>query len=60
MEKPYEGNHIYLINSNPQKWVRINIILNSNSLFGIVSDVTEEILDKRKFNMNEIMTHLQS
>lgn len=48
MEKPYEGNHIYLINSNPQKWVRINIILNSNSLFGIVSDVTEEILDKRK------------
>lgn len=48
MENPCEGNHIYLINSNPPKWVRINIILNSNSSFGIVSDVTEEILDKRK------------
>lgn len=48
MKKHYEGNHIYLINSNPEKWVRINIILNSNSIFGIVSDVTEEMLDKRK------------
>lgn len=48
MKKPYEGNHIYLINSNPEKWVRINLIFNSNSVFGIVSDVTEEMREKRK------------
>ena len=48
MKKPYEGNHIYLINSKPEKWVRINLIFNSNSVFGIVSDVTEEMREKRK------------
>ncbi len=48
LKNPYEGNHIYLISSNPEKWVRINLITNSKNVFGVVSDVTEEILDKRK------------
>lgn len=43
-----EAEDIYLISGEPECWVRIQIISDDSGIFGVVNDVTQDIMDKRR------------
>ncbi|ADI00431.1 diguanylate cyclase domain-containing protein [Salisediminibacterium selenitireducens] len=43
-----EEEHTYKIDSDPKRWIRINVRKNEASTLGVVVDVTREMTDKRQ------------
>lgn len=43
-----EGDEIYKISQEPEKWVRIHMAKEENGTFGVVIDVTADMLEKRR------------
>lgn len=43
-----EGSDIYLISENPARWVRIQINAVDSGIFGVVNDVTGDVIEKRR------------
>ncbi|WP_052090860.1 diguanylate cyclase [Desulfosporosinus sp. HMP52] len=46
-----EDENVYQISTEPIKYVKVKLVKNENSTMGVVSDVTQEILEKNKIKM---------